>query len=113
MSKILFRSNPLVIIALAVGIVLTSCDTVSLPGITEAEEQAAYGDRSVAALYNSAMDKLETGWHQSATELFDELHLIAVYLISSATRPRGGIGNSCAYLVASLSPLLLLSLIHI
>ena len=73
MSKILFRSNPLVIIALSVGIVLTSCDTVSLPGITEAEEQAAYGDRSVEALYNSAMDKLETGWHQSATELFDEL----------------------------------------
>ena len=60
-------------IALSAVFVHTGCDTVSLPGVSEADEQAAYGNRSVEALYNNAMDNLEAGWHQTAAELFDEL----------------------------------------
>ena len=59
--------------ALVAGVLLSGCDGLSLPGVSEGEEEAAYADRSVEALYNNAMDNLEAGWHETAAALFDEL----------------------------------------
>ena len=41
--------------------------------MSEGEEDKLFADKSVEALYNNAMDNLESGWHETAAELFDEL----------------------------------------
>ena len=50
---------------------LAACD--SLPGLSTAQERSLYKDRSVESLYNNAMDNVESGWYQTAAELFDEV----------------------------------------
>jgi outer membrane protein assembly factor BamD len=57
----------------AIGFHLTACESIELPGQSEADERQKFADRSVEALYNNAMDNLQLGWHQTAAELFDEL----------------------------------------
>lgn len=56
-----------------IGLVMTGCDSIPLPGVSEADERERYADQSVEGLYNTAMDNLQSGWHQTAAELFDEL----------------------------------------
>jgi outer membrane protein assembly factor BamD len=57
----------------AIGFQLAACDSIALPGQSEADEQEAFADNSVEALYNNAMDNLQGGWHETAANLFDEL----------------------------------------
>ena len=66
-------------IVLLAGISLAGCDSLSLPGVSKGDEEAAFADRSVEALYNNAMDALEAGWHQTAAKLFDELERLHPY----------------------------------
>ena len=73
MPKISFFKTCETTLALLAAVVLAGCDGLSLPGVSEGEEEAAYADRSVEALYNNAMDNLEAGWHETAAALFDEL----------------------------------------
>ena len=56
-----------------IGLQVIACDSIDLPGQSEGDEQKNFADRSVEALYNNAMDNLQTGWHQTAAQLFDEL----------------------------------------
>ena len=56
-----------------IGLVMVGCDSIPLPGVSEADERERYADQSVEGLYNTAMDNLQAGWHQTAAELFDEL----------------------------------------
>ena len=73
MPKISFFKKCETTLALGAAVLLAGCDGLSLPGVSEGEEEAAYADRSVEALYNNAMDNLEAGWHETAAALFDEL----------------------------------------
>ena len=58
---------------IVLGIFLSGCDSISLPGYSEGDEQKTFGDTSVEGLYNNAMDNLQAGWHDTAASLFDEL----------------------------------------
>lgn len=73
MPKNFFRKRITTTVALGSALLLAGCDGLSLPGLSEGDENAIFADRSVEALYNNAMDNLEAGWHQTAAELFDEL----------------------------------------
>jgi len=58
---------------IVLGIFLSGCDSISLPGYSEGDEQKTFSDTSVEGLYNNAMDNLQAGWHDTAASLFDEL----------------------------------------
>ncbi|MEL0110880.1 MAG: outer membrane protein assembly factor BamD [Rickettsiales bacterium] len=58
---------------IVLGIFLSGCDSISLPGLSEGDEQRTFSDTSVEGLYNSAMDNLQAGWYDTAASLFDEL----------------------------------------
>ena len=59
------------LVACALVLLLAACE--SLPGLSEGDEESLYSDRSVEALYNGAMDNLESGWYQTAADLFNEV----------------------------------------